>query len=244
VPDPNPSKRPTGQRRPEERSLIAWLLAMVQYKPTHGLATHWRLIFFAILGTVMGTLLDALNVATGTAGYRGVALVPYLGVAWYVPPEFGVAGMVVGMLRPELDEELSRPRSYLPGWKVFAGMVWFAALWASTGLLTSGGLSNFTMTLLLLPAGFLGWLLFDRTWQGLTTALLTAAVGVGVESALTRTGTYYYTRPDFLGVPMWLPAVYVTACGAVGNLGRYMKYSWDLPPEVHIEAPARQVEAA
>lgn len=223
---------------------MAWALAMLQHKPVHGLATHWRLIFFAIVGATMGTLLDAVHVWTGTAGYRGVAMVPVLNVAWYVPPEFAVAGMVVGMLRPELDEELSRPRSDLPGWQVLAGMLFLCAVWGSSGLLGRAGLSNTQITAILTPTAAAGWVAFDRTRQGVIAAILTAVVGVGVESALVQTGTYYYTRPDFLGVPSWLPSVYLTACGAVGNLGRFLKYSWDRPPGEQDAPEAPRGEAA
>lgn len=211
---------------------------MAGSKPVHGLATPWRVLFFALVGTTMGTLLDALHVWTGTAGYSGFPEVPVLRVACYVPVEFAAAGVIVGLLRPELDEELRRARSDLPVWQVVGGMLLLAAVWAGSGLMTSRGVANAWITAILLPAGAAGWLAFDRTPQGVIAALLTAAIGVGVESALTYTGTYHYTHPDFLGVPMWLPTVYITACGAVGNLGRFLKYSWDHPPEEREKAAA------
>lgn len=218
-----------------ERSPVVWALAMLRTKPVHGLATLWRVLFFLVLGAIVGTALDALHVWSGASRYSDVPLMPVLNVAWYVPPEFAIAGVTVGLLRPELDEELNRPRSDLPAWQVAGGMALLAVVWAASGLLGKWGLSNVQITALLLPAGAAGWFVFDRTRQGVIAALLTAAIGVLVESALTWTGTYAYTRPDFLGVPMWLPTLYITACGAVGNFGRFLKYSWDLP-----EAPAEQ----
>lgn len=215
---------------------------MAQYKPTYGLATHWRVLFLAVMGAIAGTLLDSLHVHTGTAGYRNVPILPLLRVAWYVPPEFAAAGVVVGMLRPELDEELQRERTSLPTWQIVAGMFFFIGMWASTGVLGSRGLSNVTITAILAPLGALGWYVFDGTKQGVIAATITATIGVLVESVLTYTGTYYYTRPDFIGVPMWLPVLYVTACGAVGNVGRLLKYAWDLPesPSEEPKTPAAE----
>lgn len=217
---------------------------MLRRKPVYGLATHWRLLFFAVLGATMGTLLDALHVYNGAAGYSGVRMLPVLNVAWYVPFEFATAGVVVGMLRPELDEELRRKRSDLPGWKVLLGMLILAAVWAASGLLGRAGLSNEATTAILLPISILTWWLFDRTPQGTVAALLTALVGILVESALVHTETYHYTRPDFLGVPMWLPNLYLTACIAVGNLGRFLKYSWDRPSREPEDADDEQPKAA
>lgn len=243
-PAPEPDERPTRKRRTVEKSFVAWLLATLRRKPVHGLATPWRLIFFAVLGTTVGTLLDAVHVWTKTAGYAGVAKVPVLEVAWYVPPEFALAGVVVGMLRPEFDEELRRKRSDLPAWKVLAGMVLLVVVWGASALFGLWGMGNVTITAVLLPVGAAGWYAFDRTKQGVIAALLTALLGVGVESALTYTGSYYYTRPDFIGVPVWLPVVYVTACGAVGNLGRFLKYTWDKPPGGQREVSERPAKAA
>jgi hypothetical protein len=219
---------------------------MLRRKPVYGLSILWRMLFFAVLGATMGTVLDALHVWSGTAGYRGVALLPFLNVAWYVPLEFAVAGTVVGLLRPELDEELNRRRSDLPEWKVVLSMVYLVVVWASSGLLGKAGLENDAIGALLLAVAVVNWITFDRTPQGAFAALLTAMLGVMVEAGVALTGTYYYTHPDIFGVPAWLPALYLTACVSVGNLGRYMKYSWDRPPDEpeEEEAVTPQAKAA
>ena len=71
------------------------------------------------------------------------------------------------------------------------------------------------------------WAIFDSSRQGAVAATITAVSGVVVESLIVKTGTYRYSQPDLLGlVPQWLPSLYITACVAIGNLGRHMKYSW------------------
>ena len=64
------------------------------------------------------------------------------------------------------------------------------------------------------------WYVSDKTWQGFVLAILTAIVGTGFEMVLTTTGHFYYTQPHILGVPVWLPLLYICASIAVGNLGR------------------------
>lgn len=174
----------------------------------------------------MGTCLDALHVLNETAIYRNVAKIPVLEVAFYVPFEFMAAGFTVGMLRPELDEELSRQRSDQPLSQVLAGMALLAVTWFASGWLTRAGVPNWEIAAVLTPVAVLCWAAFDRTWQGALAALITAAIGVFVEAGLVKSGTYLYLRPDFWGLPLWLPALYMIACVSVGNLGRFMKYSW------------------
>lgn len=202
---------------------------MLRKKPTRGLRADRRLLFFAALGAIVGTCLDALHVWNKTAGYENVWTFPVLDVAWYVPLEFTAAGIIVGMLRPELDEELQRKRSDLPTAQVISGLVCLVVAWAGSGVLTRARIDNTLIAGALTTVAVGAWALLDKTWQGAVAALITAAIGVGVESGLVLwTGTYHYTVPDLFGaVPVWLPALYLIACVAVGNLGRFMKYSWD-----------------
>lgn len=217
-------KRPP---RASETSLLAWAWKMLHHKPRLGLRTDSRILFFVLLGGIAGTLLDALHVWNLTARYDNVWRIPYLNVAWYVPFEFTAAGVIVGMLRPELDEEMSRKRSDLSRGRVLFGVGCFFVAWAGSGLLTRAGVPDGYITLGLGTTAVGVWALSDRTWQGVAAAVLTAFLGVTVEAMLVWQGTYYYTNPSLFGVPMWLPLLYLTACVAIGNLGRFLKYSWD-----------------
>src|SRR5262245_57099325 len=103
--------------------MLVWAIAMVHRKPVHGLRLKNRALLLSILGLTAGTLLASLHVWNLTAAYTSVAKIPYLDVAWYVPVEFAIAGLAVGLLRPELDEELHRKRSDLPARQVILGLV-------------------------------------------------------------------------------------------------------------------------
>lgn len=240
-------------REPEsEASFGLWLSKLRAKEACTGLSVGQRLAFFALLGGVMGTLLDAFHVLNETAYYDNFPKIPLLDVAFYVPIEFATAGVVVGLIRPWLDVELRRKRSELPPAIVLFGMIVLSGAWFGSGWLTAqcwvsqtpqctSDPSALIATILTFIAGGM-WLVFDRSWQGAFAALLTAGIGVTVELGLVElTGTYHYRHPDFWGVPKWLPSLYVVACVAVGNLGRFMKYSWK--EEVAAE-PAPLKEAA
>lgn len=57
-------------------------------------------------------------------------------------------------------------------------------------------------------------------WENLLLALVTAISGTLVEMILVAAGAFAYLRPDFLGVPYWLPCIYACASQAVGDFGR------------------------
>lgn len=220
-----------------------WIHRVLKGLPGPGLRWDRRVVFFASLGVLMGTVFDAFHVWTGTAWYANTLVLPFFRVAWYVPLEFTAAGIVVGMARPELDEELQRERSGLSLRSVLLGLGCFAFAWGGSGAATplcwdAAGVARCTShpnaVILALLAVFAAgtWLAFDRTLEGVLVALFTAGIGVGVEASLVKlTDTYRYTHPDFWGVPMWLPPLYLIACGAIGNLGRFLKYPTVRRPE-------------
>lgn len=213
-------------------SLLDRGLARLLRRPPGGLPLYKRLLLSALLGLTMGTLFDALHVWNDVASYRNTPRLPLLDVAWYVPFEFALAGLIVGTLRPELDEELDRQPAPLSRAAVAWGIAMFSLAWWGSGALAKQGVPPPAIANVLTLLGVGVWAALDGTRQGAIAAGITAVLGVLVEAAIVAHGTYSYTSPDVLGVvPQWLPSLYVTACVAIGNLGRYMKYSWSPPPE-------------
>lgn len=218
-----------------ETSFLRWLRRVRDGEPGRGLRYDRRALFFALLGLVMGTLFDTLHVWTGTAGYCHTLILPFLRVAWYVPIEFTVAGMLVGLARPEIDEEFQRKVSGLSAKSVLLGLGSFAFVWGVSGAFTPlcwddtgaprcTSNPNAVLVGLLVVAAGATWLVFDRTVEGVVMALVMGSIGVLVEAGIVKlTGTYHYTHPDFWGVPMWLPFIYTIAGGSIGNLGRFLK---------------------
>ncbi|MEI2638388.1 MAG: hypothetical protein V9F03_05255 [Microthrixaceae bacterium] len=186
--------------------------------PGPGLRWDRRLVFFALLGVVMGTVFDALHVWTGTAYYENTFVLPLFHVAWYVPLEFtcgghrrrdGAAGARRGVsARAALP---CRLRS------VLLGLGCFAFAWGGSGALTPlllgrgqalrGALRTRTRCILgILLGSFAGGHVARPSIapsQGVLDGPLHGrSIGVGVEARLVKlTDTYRYTHPDFLGRP-------------------------------------------
>lgn len=227
----------------DETSLVRWLRSVWEGRPTEGLAWKRRVALWAFFGFGMGTVFDWIHVITGTASYDPAWRIPFLNVAYYVPFEFTLAGVTVGMVRPELDEELTHTAARLSRNSVLAGLACFCLAWGGSGLFTLFAWSkdgapqlsldpNYVLLALLTVLAGVTWLVFDRTKAGFGVALLVAFIGVGVEVylvkyslfGLTKEPTYQYTYPSFLGVPAWLPMLYIIAAGALGNMARFIKY--------------------
>ncbi|HEV8322811.1 MAG TPA: hypothetical protein VG389_14450 [Myxococcota bacterium] len=173
-----------------------------------------------LLGVTLGSALDAIHVHTGTTSYTAPVL---FGAAWWVPLEFGVAGIAVGLGRRFLERTF-RAESPAPAAPLlWVGLGCFVAAYAVSGFFSARA----WLDAVLLAAVFAGaWLACDRTRIGLLAAGLTAAIGVGVEVAMVRAGIFRYRAPGVLGVADWLPLLYGSAAVGIGNLGKH----WSAPP--------------
>lgn len=190
------------------------------------MTVRWRLIiplFFA--GFFLGTLGDYCHVISRTDAYPAHVYRYYLaGVPFWVPFVFGVAALAIGLSHLEADRWLG-PSWTRPGagsaLVVAYGLAVFVGLYALSGFLRFSPIINH----LILALGALSiWLGLDRTWQGLLLAFATAIVGSVAEIAMVRLGVFFYypRAAHLLGVPDWLPWLYVGASVAVGNFARYL----------------------
>ena len=155
----------------------------------------------SLTGAVVGTLGDQIHVQSGVLWYRHPALG---GQSVWVPFLFGTAG--VGLvhahrlfLRPKPGEPAPPARSLVVPGLIFAAAYLATGIGRSRPLLVAAALTVAWMIRLLLhPAG-------DKVAAGLAFA----AGGPLFEAALSATGAFSYRHPDMLGVPVWLPALYL-----------------------------------
>ena len=168
-------------------------------------------------GAVAGSLLDALHTHSGTTGY---ARVWFFQMSAWTPLIFGLAGLSVGLSYPVTERITGKnPGKALSWGQAWTGFAVFAGLYAVSAYLPA---SN-PVKLVLLVAGAAAlffWLAGTRT--ALLLAITAAIVGPLVEAALVSTGFFWYTRPDVLGVAMWLPALYAAGSVAFGGVGYKM----------------------
>ena len=155
--------------------------------------------FFFLAGAVAGTLLDRIHVASGVLSYARPLL---WGQALWVPLVFGVGGLAMVN-----GQRLFAPRA--PASEPARSLVLPAAGLVAAYVATA--LANETPWLLAgaLAGAWLARLAIHPSLERVSAALALAVAGPLVEAALSAMGGFSYRRPDLLGVPIWLPALYL-----------------------------------
>ena len=162
------------------------------------------------LGGLVATLGDRMHVAYGVLFYRHAAV---LHQPWWVFLLFvGATGaMLAGgeTVRKALSGD---PVPTSPGEALLATAAFFVA-YAFTAV--AAELPTFLVVALVLT-----WLARVRgmpRWI-LVYALAVAVGGVGFEAMFSRLGAFAYVRPDWIGVPRWLPGLYLHAALATPRI--------------------------
>jgi hypothetical protein len=86
------------------------------------------------------------------------------------------------------------------------GVMWFAGAYAASGILDS---HPYALATALVATWALRVALARQPASLVAYSLLLAAAGTGAEALLSAAGTFSYANPDFLGVPIWLPGLYL-----------------------------------
>jgi hypothetical protein len=187
---------------------------------------NWRFLMLCfVLGALCGTTGDFVHVITQTDRYPHNGLFPFLPLlpvempVW-VPFLFGGAVMLMGVAHKLLSSAF-RPR--LAGNKMAATLApfIFVMLYALSGEIHAGtgGLQDVWLAL----AAILYWWVADGTAVGAMLALLTAVGGTLFEIFLVSVNgfSYYPQHANLLGVPSWLPWLYVAASVTVSLVVRW-----------------------
>ncbi len=165
--------------------------------PARSLATC-----FAI-GALVGTALDGIHLLGDVLSYETESFGDW---AWFVPIEFGLAGVAAGIAIPWIERAVGPP--VFPPLGVArraAELLLFAAAYGATALWDGDGAPWVTAGLLGLVAGRL---VLAPLRGDLVYALAAALLGPLGEIAILGTGAFDYAHPDVAGIPMWLPALW------------------------------------
>lgn len=189
---------------------------------------------------VLGPLLDGMHSHYGVLTYNNPIDVCFgpghclLETSWMTPPLFALAGVVLGLSYPWLDERFSTevpaggrdPTWYfvINGIGCFVVQYWMSAVLESP-LQESEVLAAPAIDVVLASIAVCHWKVFDGTKHGAAMAAVTAILGPLLEVFLIRMGMHTYSYPQILGVPTWIAWVYACGGPAVGNLGRKVKFA-------------------
>ncbi len=176
-----------------------------------------RWLLLALLGAFLCTVGDHLHATLGVLTYPQVA---FWGQAWWVAPLFGGATLacVIGA-RPFLAWGGATERA--PMHRLLADLIGFLAAYAYTSF-ADHARPNVTLAVLAIAFG-VRVLAEARPMWLIAYALGLAVVGSLFEGALSATGAFHYLRPDFLGIPRWLPGIYLHAGLIAGELAVWMR---------------------
>ena len=162
-----------------------------------------RLAACFALGAVAGTLLDGLHLLGEVLSYEHEAFGEW---AWFVPLEFGLAGVGAGVAIPWIERAAgagAHPRFSTMG--RVGELLLFTALYGATAVWDGDGAPWLLVGLTLLVVMRLWLWSVPGDWA---YAAIAAVLGPLGEVAISATGAFDYANPDFAGIPMWLPALW------------------------------------
>lgn len=172
-----------------------------------------RLLTFFVVGAVLGTVGDLMHVSGGVLGYPGATL---FGEKPWVPLLMGASTLSLVVSHALLRARWREPAGGVSTVQALAGGAAFLAAWGATAVFwrTPNALA-------------LGLALAYALWPGALRlraflfALSVAAVGPVIEATLSFVGGFsYFTGHLALGVPLWLPALYLHAAMALASIER------------------------
>jgi hypothetical protein len=153
------------------------------------------------LGAVTGTLLDGIHAYGDVLSYPHPAFGRW---AFFVPLEFGLLGMLAGMLAPTL-ERIAGATPAFPIAERVRELVVFAFLYLATAIVPADWRFALAAALTALALARLARGSARGDWL---YVLLAAALGPAGEALMSALGAFEYRDPDVAGVPIWLPALW------------------------------------
>lgn len=163
-----------------------------------------RWVGVGVCGALGGAACDQIHVRSGMLAYPHRW---FLGQAWWVAPQFGIAVLVMVLAAVPL----ARQAGGLVAWPtppvVAIEAAWFLGAYAATGVWGRSRPGVLATVLVGIWAARLARRP-DR-WPLAALSLLLAIGGVAYEGSLAATGAFHYVRPALYHIPVWLPGLYL-----------------------------------
>jgi hypothetical protein len=173
-----------------------------------------RLLALFLFGAIVIAIFDGFHTHSGTTRYAAPV---FLMAAWWTPLVFGLSTGVGGPAYAMTYRTLGGKREpppwvwLVPAFALWGGLYYFSGFYKGP---------NEVKLAVLGASAVAFWLVLDRTLAGAIAAIITAIVGPLCESAQVHAGWFEHLQPDFLGVPMWLPALYAASGPVIGQGAR------------------------
>jgi hypothetical protein len=190
-----------------------------------------RLALAFVTGAVLFPLLDALHTHFHVLTYASPAV---LGMAWWVPIEFGAMWVIIAVSVPMLERSIGDgDRRDASTTQVLGETAAFVAVYATTALLSSRGTARLA---LLLAVPLAARFFFGAARRDGVFVLASALLGPMGESLVSATGGFHYAQRDLGFVPIWLPLLWAHG-GFFAR--RWFRHPWFAPAATRGSDPGR-----
>lgn len=177
-----------------------------------------RWVVLALVGAAVCTVCDHLHATHGVLFYPHVA---FWSQAWWVPLLFAGASLAAVAGATPVRRAFGARGEAAPTARQIAGDgLAFVTAYAYTSFAPH---DRPNVTLALLVAWWLARVLRDRPAWLVAYSLLTAVAGTLFEAGWSALGFFAYHHPDFIGVPRWLPGIYLHVALLAGPLERTLR---------------------
>lgn len=177
-----------------------------------------RWVLLALSGAVLCTVCDHLHATHGVLWY--VHPVAW-SQAWWVPLLFAGASLAAVLGATPVRRLFGARVDVAPTAREIAGDgLAFVVAYAYTSFADP---ARPNVTLALLAAWWLARVVRGRATWLVVYSLLMAVVGSGFEAGWSALGFFYYHHADVVGVPRWLPGIYLHAALVAGPLERVLR---------------------
>lgn len=172
-----------------------------------------------LVGAVMLPVFDMFHTHSGTTAYPHPV---FLGMAWWTPLLFSASLGFGGTLYAMGHRAMKGDPEIPPSSFIAIALVIYAGLYCASGYLPVSNEGKLVVLLL----GFAGlWWMLDRSWQGMALAAIAGIGGPLTEYFLTQHGCFQHLQPDFAGLPIWLPGLYLASAPALGHFSRRVLFA-------------------
>jgi hypothetical protein len=178
----------------------------------------WRAWAIVAAAGAACTVGDHLHVITGVLSYPHPV---FWQEAWWVPLLFAVAALAIVAVTRPIRTTLGGRAEPASVRRVAGDSIAFMAAYAFTAY----GHTLPNVVLVVLAAAWLARIVGGAPAWVVIYSLMVAAGGMLFEAGWSKLGFFHYLVPDFIGVPRWLPALYLHVAFLTASIARLVERS-------------------